>query len=93
MLLRAAAAPDADIDIHVARVRRRSWKRVSDTPLAEYLTARLTVRERSGMNDANKGSRLLHVGRKRARVRATFFKGSLRGRCFDPETDLLPPRG
>lgn len=92
VLLRAAAEPDMDADIHIPRARRRSWKKIPDAPLAEYLAARLTVRERSGMNHDHKGTPLLLAGRKRARIRATFFKGSLRGRYFDPQTDLLPGR-
>jgi hypothetical protein len=50
LALADAAAPDAN-DVFVARVGRRSWKKLPDAPLGEYVAARLNVREEIGMND------------------------------------------
>ena len=80
----SAAAPDADADVFVGRIGRRSWKKVPDAPLGEYVAARLGVRADIGMNDSEKTSDTLAKGRKRAKVRPFGFKGSLQRRPCDP---------
>lgn len=75
-----AAEPDADADVFVGRIGRRSWKKTPDAPLGEYVAARLGVRADIGMNDAEKTSDALARGRRRAKVRPFGFKGSLQRR-------------
>lgn len=79
-----AVAPDADADVFVGRIGRRSWKKIPDAPLGEYVAARLGVRADTGMNDAEKISDVLTQGRRRAKVRPLGFKGSLQRPTFDP---------
>jgi hypothetical protein len=76
--------PDADVDVFVGRIGRRSWRKWPDAPLGEYVAARLGVRADTGMNDAEKTSDTLTRGRRRARVRPMGFKGSLQRPTFDP---------
>src|SRR5687768_10174748 len=61
-----AVPPEADADVFVARVGRRSWKKIPDAPLGEYVAARLESREAGGMNATAKQSGTLAAGRKRA---------------------------
>jgi hypothetical protein len=71
----AAADADADADVFVPRAGRRSWRKVPDAPLGEYVAARLESREAEGMNTGDKRSDTLAAGRKRARVRLLHFMG------------------
>jgi hypothetical protein len=83
----SAVAPGANPDVFVGRIGRRSWKKVPDAPLGEYVAARLGVRADIGMSDAEKTSGALTQGRKRAKVRAFGFKGSLQRRPCDPSRE------
>lgn len=67
-------------DVFVARISRRSWQKVPDVPLAAYVAARLGCRADDGMIAADKASALLVAGRRRAKVRYRFMKGSLQRR-------------
>lgn len=84
MVMRTVAEPGADADIHIPRIGRRSWQKIPDAPLGEYLAARLMRREERGMNAAPKASPLLIAGRRRARFRAVFFIGSLQTKFYNP---------
>lgn len=84
VVLRAAAEPDTDADIHVPRIGRHSWKKTPDVSLGDYLASRLMRRVERGMNNGPKAGPLLVAGRKRARVRVTSFKGSLQSSYYDP---------
>lgn len=77
------AAAGGDADVFVARTGRRSWRKLPDAPLGEYVAARLGVRQSVGMNDSEKISDSLARGRKRAKVRKFWLKGSLQTRPFD----------
>ena len=76
-----AAAPEPDADVFVGRIGRRSWKKIPDAPLGEYVAARLGVRADTGMNECEKTSGALAQGRKRAKVRPFWLKGSLQRRA------------
>lgn len=76
--LAAAAEADAvqpDADVFVARIGRKSWKKIPDAPLGEYVAARLESRVAGEMNTADKQSDTLAAGRKRARIRRFSFMG------------------
>ena len=84
--LEAATEPDADV--FAARIGRRSWKKIPDAPLGEYVALRLESREIGEMNAGDKKSPVLTAGRKRARIRpyevmGEFFRGQnkMRGRA------------
>lgn len=70
-----AVPPEADADVFVARAGRRSWRKIPDAPLGEYVAARLESREAEGMNATEKQSGTLAAGRKRARIRRFCFMG------------------
>ncbi|HEX2076168.1 MAG TPA: hypothetical protein VHG08_00615 [Longimicrobium sp.] len=72
-----AAVPEADADVFVARAGRRSWQKIPDAPLGEYVAMRLESREAEGMNATGKQSGTLAAGRKRARVRTFCVMGGL----------------
>ncbi|MBW3570350.1 MAG: hypothetical protein KY467_04525 [Gemmatimonadetes bacterium] len=78
--LALADASQPDADVFVGRTGRRSWRKVPDAPLGEYVAARLGVRASMGMNRAEESSHLLAEGRKRAKVRRFWLKGSLQAR-------------
>lgn len=78
LALGAASGPDADV--FVGRIGRKSWKKLPDAPLGEYVAARLEVRESIGMNEPGEAGELLAAGRKRAKVRYFMMKGSLQPR-------------
>lgn len=77
-------------DAFVARTGRRSWRKYPDAPLAEYVQARLDVRESTGMDDRAPDSLLRSLGRRRASYRAVFMKGSLQVK--PPGTNRTPYR-
>jgi hypothetical protein len=64
-----AAATEPDADVFVARRGRRSWQKIPDAPLAEYVSLRLESREIGEMNAGDKRSPTLAAGRKRAHYR------------------------
>ena len=72
-----AQAQGPDADVFVGRIGRKSWRKFPDAPLGEYVAARLAVREADGMNLSAEASPLRAAGRKRARVRPMWMKGSL----------------
>lgn len=79
----ALAAASADADVFVARTGRRSWRKIPDAPLGEYVALRLESREAGGMNAADKRSTTLAAGRGRAKARTFlvmggFFRGQKR---------------
>ncbi len=76
----ALAAADTDADVFIPRVGRRSWKKIPDAALGDYVAARLASREAGEMNAGDKASALLAAGCKRARFRpAVFMGGFFRG--------------
>jgi hypothetical protein len=82
----AGAAEQADADVFVARIGRRSFHKLPDAPLGEYVALRLESREIGEMNADDKRSGLLAAGRKRAVVRhfsvmGGFFCGQNKMRC------------
>lgn len=72
-----SALADGDADVFVGRTGRKSWRKLPDAPLGEYVEARLAVREAGGMNPPGTASELRKAGRKRAQARRVFMKGSL----------------
>jgi hypothetical protein len=78
-----ATAPAPDADVFIARSGRRSWRKLPDAPLGEYVAARLGVRESIGMNRPHVAGPLLRAGRKRAKVRKFWLMGSLHARGVD----------
>jgi hypothetical protein len=72
---RAARNPD-DADDFVPRVGRKSWQKIPDAPLAEYVAARLGNRKARGMNASEKRGSLLTDGRTKAHVRPFVLNGS-----------------
>jgi hypothetical protein len=69
-----------DDDVFVARIRRKSWKKLPDAPLGVYVSARLGRRADDGMNTADQVSDLVTAGLKRAKVRRFVLKGPLQHR-------------
>ncbi|HEY0023759.1 MAG TPA: hypothetical protein VGB24_12635 [Longimicrobium sp.] len=67
-------------DVFVARIRRKSWKKLPDAPLGAYVAARLGRRAEDGMNAADKASDLVTAGLKRAKIRRFMLKGPLQRR-------------
>lgn len=78
--LLAADGPDAEG--FAARTGRRSFRKIPDAPLGEYVAARLVVREADGMDFRGDASPLRDAGRKRAKVRPFWMKGSLQVHWF-----------
>jgi hypothetical protein len=72
----AATAPGVD-DVFVARISRRSWKKIPDVPLGDYVARRLETREKRGMNTGHKQSHTLASGIQRVRRRVDFLLGGL----------------
>jgi hypothetical protein len=72
----AAKAPEVD-DVFVARISRRSWKKIPDVSLGAYVARRLEEREARGMNAGHKQSRTLAVGVRRARHSLDLYLGGL----------------
>ncbi|MDR2194980.1 MAG: hypothetical protein LBE50_00035 [Gallionellaceae bacterium] len=66
-----------DSEVMVSRTGRRSFRKVPDAPLAEYVGRTLNRRADNGMNATSKKSDLLQQGKKRAPIRVTFYKGTL----------------
>lgn len=66
-----------DVEVTVARSGRKSWKKISDAPLGEYVARTLNRRAGRGMNPGTRSSALLKKGRKKAAVRDMAFKGPL----------------
>ncbi len=73
----AARRPE-DVATLVARTGRTSWQKLPDSPLGEYVAARLRNRKLRGMNESKESARLLEKGRKTSAVRPVALKGSLR---------------
>lgn len=78
-------------DVFVARVRRKSWKKLPDAPLGVYVAARLRRRADDEMNAVDKGSDLITAGLKRAKVRRFMLKGPLQRRV--PATPTIENQG
>jgi len=70
-----ARSPE-DTDGFVPRVGRKSWRKIPDAPLGEYVAARLRNRKTRGMNEGEKDSTLLDRGRSAARKRPFVLNGS-----------------
>jgi hypothetical protein len=71
----AVRSPE-DSDGFVARIGRKSWQKIPDAPLGEFVAARLRNRKARGMNDSEKASTLLDQGRSAARKRPFVLNGS-----------------
>lgn len=72
-----AAAQGPDADVFVGRIGRTSFRKHPDAPPGEYVAARLAVRDTIGMDRRGEPSPLREAGRKRAKVRLMWMKGSL----------------
>jgi len=64
------------VDVFVARVGRKSWRKIPDSPLAEYVDARLKNRNARGMNKFRKSASLLEEGRAISAARPIVLNGS-----------------
>ena len=73
----AKATKDDSVDVSVARAGRRSFRKIPDAPLAEYVSARLRRRKKSGMNKPDKESSAAKTVRARSPKRPLKFKGPL----------------
>jgi len=73
----AKAGADEGEDAFVARVGRKSFQKIPDAPLSEYVSARLKGRQTSGMNKTSKESGTLKSVRKQNAGRPIQLKGSL----------------
>ena len=71
----AVRSPE-EADGFVPRVGRKSWRKIPDAPLGEYVAARLRNRKARGMNDSEKNSTVLDEGRSAARKRPFILNGS-----------------
>jgi hypothetical protein len=71
----AAQRPD-DVDAFVARTGRKSWRKIPDSPLGEYVAARLRNRKRRGMNRSQETAPLLEKGRRISVKRPIALNGS-----------------
>lgn len=83
-----AEATEPDADVFVARTGRRSWQKIPDAPLGEYVSLRLESREIGEMNAGDKRSPALSAGSKRARYRhfevmGGFYRGRSKVLCRD----------
>lgn len=65
------------IDPFVAPTGRKTWKKIPDAPLAEFVGRKLNRRKAMGMNKSAKTSLLLKKGRTVAKKRGLVFKGPL----------------
>lgn len=65
------------VDVAVPRTGRKSWRKIADAPLAEYVGRTLSRRSSLGMNNTSKRSELLKRGKKSAERRSMAFKGPL----------------
>jgi hypothetical protein len=70
-----ANAASRDADAFIARTGRRSWRKIPDAPLAEYVGRKLRRREATSMNKRAKASNLLKRARKVAVPRPAAYKG------------------
>lgn len=68
-----------DREVVVSRIGRRSWQKIPDAPLAEFVGRTLNRRTTGGMNGDDKKSTLLVQGKRSARPRRTGYKGPLQG--------------
>ena len=76
----AKVDPAAEVaDVAVPRTGRKSWRKIPDAPLADYVGRTLNRRSARGMNGTSKKSELLKQGKKTAALRSTSFKGPLQG--------------
>lgn len=66
-------------EVVVSRNGRRSWQKVPDAPLAEFVGRTLNRRTTGGMNEEDKKSALLEQGKRFARPRSVGYKGPLQG--------------
>lgn len=73
---RAAGSPE-EADLTVTRTGRRSWRKIPDAPLAEYVDWTLARRAGNRMNTASKSSQLLRTAKKAARPHPSVYKGPL----------------
>lgn len=69
-------SPDGS-EVEVLRTGRRSWRKIPDAPLAEFVDRTLNRRASGGMNANGKKSAALVQGKKAARPRRTAYKGPL----------------
>lgn len=74
--LSAAMAPGVD-DVFVARISRRSWRKIPDVALGAYVAKQLDERETRGMNGGHKQSQTLASGIRRARRGIKLYLGGL----------------
>ncbi|HYW13975.1 MAG TPA: hypothetical protein VE871_18570 [Longimicrobium sp.] len=72
----AATAPGVD-DVFVARISRRSWKKMPDVSLGTYVARLLDRREQRGMSPVHKQSRTLASGLRRDRRDIGLWLGGL----------------
>lgn len=70
----AATAPGVD-DVFVARISRRSWKKIPDVSLGTYVARLLDKREERGINPVHKQSRTLASGIRRDRREVGLWLG------------------
>jgi hypothetical protein len=70
----AATAPGVD-DVFVARISRRSWKKIPDLSLGTYVARLLDQREQRGMSPVHKQSRTLASGIRRDRREVDLWLG------------------
>ena len=61
----------------VARTGRKSWRKIPDAPLAEYLDRTLRRRVRAGMQPAQAGGAQLRKATQAAKYRKSEFKATL----------------
>ena len=65
-----------NVEVFVARVGRKSWRKIPDSPLAEYVAARLRNRNARGMSKSGESSSLLEEGRVISAGRPIVLNGS-----------------
>lgn len=71
---------DTELDgseVVVPRTGRKSWRKIPDAPLAEYIGRTLSRRAQNGMNDNNVKIALMKRGKRNAKPRKMEFKGTL----------------
>lgn len=52
------------VENEVEKVRKHSWRKISDSPLGEYLSVQILTRQKQGMNEILKESDLLKEAEK-----------------------------
>ncbi len=62
-------------DVFVARISRRSWKKIPDVSLGTYVARLLDQREQRGMTPVHKQSRTLASGIRRDRREVDLWLG------------------